>query len=356
SGSTAFPKPIYLDNKRLLNPYYIYKNFNEDNYKPNDTLLSMAPFFYEYGFRMTFIMWQNKGIYALPLTRTVPPSPHDVLASIKSGKINIFGSAPAALEQLIDTIKVENNNDYSPLKQLRYISFGGAPCPDELCKNILDNGIELRCEYGSTETGPCMFYDFESPLINTRLKRMRIPNIRKPYLTFIPESDDSNIKELVLLPNDPFKASNISNRSDALIQGRIDDTLIHTNGTKTNAIPIELTIREHLIVKQVAVIGHDRFCTSAIIQLNIDEASKYQLNEIDKQVWMAIEAANRNSPKHSRILKEMYTILPMNKYLPVTDKGNIMRKKILVEYEDIINDMYNKFLNNVDEHQQQSGT
>ncbi|CAF1349730.1 unnamed protein product [Didymodactylos carnosus] len=47
---------------------------------------------------------------------------HDILASIRSEKINIFRSALAAApEQLIHTIKVENNSDYSPLKQLRYM-------------------------------------------------------------------------------------------------------------------------------------------------------------------------------------------------------------------------------------------
>ncbi len=143
------------------------------------------------------------------------------------------------------------------------------------------------------------------------------------------------------LPNDPFNQSGIANQPDGSyvtndifiedppgsgeyrMEGRQDDTLVHINGEKTNPLPMESTINHSAIVQRALVFGHQRLCTGVLIQLNREEADNYSTDEIFEKVWKAVETANESAPSHSRILRQMVKCLPMNKILPITDKGNV---------------------------------
>ncbi|KAG1142262.1 hypothetical protein G6F37_012672 [Rhizopus arrhizus] len=126
--------------------------------------------------------------------------------------------------------------------------------------------------------------------------------------------------------------------------GRRDDTLIMENGEKTNPMPIESTIRQSPMVKQVAVLGHGYQCTSALIEIDLDYAINYGPEEIITAVHEAVEDANKECPSHSTILPQMVKILPFSKSLPSTDKGTVMRKKAEVMYKDIVEKLYKDFL------------
>jgi hypothetical protein len=199
---------------------------------------------------------------------------------------------------------------------------------------------------------------------------MQIPDVRKPYIRIETPSNTQNPNErfLVHLPNDPFSAENISTSPDGcyttgdilledpsgsgqyVILGRQDDTLVHINGEKTNPLPMEDVIRRSPLVNQVAIIGHNQFCTAVLVQLNVEEASNYDFNEIEENIWDIVQQANKEAPSHSHLVRQLVKILPMKKSLPVTDKGNLMRRRVNQEYSTLISTMYDKFLN-----QQQQG-
>ena len=199
---------------------------------------------------------------------------------------------------------------------------------------------------------------------------MQFPENRKACVRIepAPNSDNPNEKYLVYLSNDPFLAENIGNRPDGsytlgdilledppnsgqyIILGRQDDTLVHVNGEKTNPVPMEEMIRCSPLVKQVAIVGHNQFCTAALIQLNVDEAFNYDAQEIEAKIWRMVEQANTHAPSHSRVVRSLVKILPINRVLPVTDKGNLMRGRVNMEYVELISTMYDKFFE-----QQQGG-
>lgn len=77
------------------------------------------------------------------------------------------------------------------------------------------------------------------------------------------------------------------------------------------------------IVYRALVFGHQRLCTGVLIQLNREVADNYSVDEILDKVWEVVQAANVLAPSHSRIVRQMVKCLPMNKILPVTDKGNV---------------------------------
>jgi len=145
----------------------------------------------------------------------------------------------------------------------------------------------------------------------------------------------------VHLANDPFNQPGIANQPDGSyvtndifiedppgsgeyrLEGRQDDTLVHINGEKTNPVPMESTMSLFSIVYRSLVFGHQRLCTGVLIQLNKQEADNYSIDEILDKVWEAVEAANKLAPSHSRVVRQMVKCLPMNKVLPITDKGNV---------------------------------
>jgi len=198
-----------------------------------------------------------------------------------------------------------------------------------------------------------------------RWKVMQLPPIRKPFVRFETPQNAQNPNEKILihLPNDPCLAENISNSPDGcytvgdilledppnseryLVLGRHDDTLVHINGEKTNPIPMEHIIRHSPLVKQFAIVGHNQFCTAALIQLNIEEASNYDFKQIEENIWKFVEQANKEAPSHSRIVRELVYILPMKNILPITEKGNLMRQRVNQQYSTLISQIYDKFFN-----------
>ena len=194
-----------------------------------------------------------------------------------------------------------------------------------------------------------------------RWQRVRPLRVRDSNIKFVPVESQANIYELSILSRDPFLAPDFARDVSYtpgdlfledppgsgyyIIQGRKDDLLVHTTGEKTNPLPMEQAIRLHPIVKQAVVVGHQRFCCAVLIQLNIEEAFQYELHDIERKVLAAVDEANKDAPMHSRIVRGLVKILPMIKTLPITAKGNVVRKLVDAEYSTIIEEMYERFLN-----------
>lgn len=141
--------------------------------------------------------------------------------------------------------------------------------------------------------------------------------------------------------NDPFSQQGIANRPDGSysthdvliedppgsgeyrVEGRYDDTLVHSNGEKTNPIPMEHTICLSALIKQAHIFGHERLCTGVLIELDQDELKNHFIDELIDKVWQAIETANETAPTHSRIVRQMVKCIPLNRSLPITHKGNV---------------------------------
>lgn len=186
---------------------------------------------------------------------------------------------------------------------------------------------------------------------------------RQSTMKFVPITENSNMNELMFDANDPFLGLNVAVNSVYspgdlfiedppgsgyyIIQGRKDDVLVHITGEKTNPLPMEIAMRTHAIVEHAIVLGHQRFCCSVLIQLNLQEAFKHELRTIEELVWEAVKSANEEAPTHSHIVPALVKILPMNKHLPITGKGNVIRKSAELECGALIDKMYEQFFNNV---------
>ncbi|CAF2957194.1 unnamed protein product [Rotaria sp. Silwood2] len=377
SGSTSHPKPIRLTNRYFLGTLALYLSINKDFWHEDDVILVWAALFHLLAFNITVRAVVKGCTFALPLCVTFPPKPDELLRNIQvKNDITVLVTVPSLLEQLIRELLSEKNTNIGlkPLEKLKFVMYGGAGCPDELCRTLVDNGVVLISAYGATETGMILVTNIKP--YNKKWKFMQLSDLRKTFLRIeTPQNaQNPNEKIIVHLPNDPFLAENVSNSSDGcyttgdifledppnsgqyVIVGRQDDTLVHITGEKTNPLPMENIIRQSPLIKQVAIIGHNQFCTAALIQLNVEEASNYDFDEIKEKIWDIIEQANKDAPSHSRLVRQLVKILPMNKTLPVTHKGNLIRQRVNQEYSILISTIYDQFLNKKYQEQQKNET
>lgn len=289
----------------------------------------------------------------------LPPSQEEIDYALGYNKVTMILTAPIFLEQMIHYLK--QKQDYTNVKRLKYTFFGGAALKDESAEWLSQHNVRPRNVYGLTETSPLMCADCHPD--NTNCNSVR-PYHPLDYYIF-EEEDPSNpdLVHVAIRAGSPNLANNAANRPDGGFDtndifrkdperpgffyyvGRRDDTLVMSTGEKTNPLPMEATLRETPMVKQAAVLGHERPVTCALIELNTEYAWNYSPDEIIREINEAVAKVNKECPSQSTLIPEMVKILPFKDKLPVTDKGSLMRKKALAEYKTIIDTLYDNFLN-----------
>lgn len=361
SGSTAFPKPIYLSNRYLFNMINAFHHVLDDDNRinENDTFLSCTPLFHIFGFFTVFSMATVGG--KVVFLEKLPASISEIDAGLSQNNCTGICATPLIYEQMIPYLK--EKKDFSSVQRLKIAIFGGAPLQREAGEWYQAHGINLRNFYGTTEIGAFMSSDVTPGSKNWLSLK---PYLRDPngnYYAVFETNDEAepDIKHCYIRSDSPTLATGVCNRADGNYDtndlfrenpnfpgyydylGRRDDTLIMENGEKTNPIPMEATIRQSPMVKQVAVLGHSRQCTAALIEIDMDHAIQYAPGDIISAVQAAVNEANKNCPSHSTILPQMIKILPLNKTLPSTDKGTVMRKKAEAAYQDVVDQLYKDF-------------
>ncbi|EPB93060.1 hypothetical protein HMPREF1544_00134 [Mucor circinelloides 1006PhL] len=365
SGSTAFPKPIYLSNRYLFNVMSCFEllvNAKDhlESLTDKDVCLPSVPLFHIFGFFVHFSVTAFGG--SCVFLEKLPPSQTEITKALVANNVTIMAAPPLILEQMIPYL--EETKDLTAVQRLKYVIFGGAPLKHESGEWFHAHGVNVRDMYGTTEIGAIMTSDLDRNSKNWgSLRLFHRDSQGQPYGTFeVNDQSEPNIKHLYMHADSPTLANHVANRADGgydtqdlfienpnfpgyyTYLGRRDDTLIMENGEKTNPVPMEATIRQSPMVQQVAVIGQGRQCTAALIQLNRDYAERFGPEEIIATVHAAVKEANLECPGHSKILPQMVKILPFNKVLPSTDKGTVMRKKAESTYQDVVEKLYKDFL------------
>lgn len=99
---------------------------------------------------MTIIQWSAGGAYAMPLTSVFPPSPKELLANIEYPNITKLFTAPILLEQLMPLLRQNDNRGFQMLNRFDFVASAGASCSPNVCKELVDYGVNLVILFGST--------------------------------------------------------------------------------------------------------------------------------------------------------------------------------------------------------------
>ncbi|CAG8809724.1 22275_t:CDS:2, partial [Dentiscutata erythropus] len=334
SGSTSFPKLVPVSSRYFL----IMSSID----KSDDIILSIPPLFHIFGSIIALRTILHPGsVYVFPIVSGPIPLVNEVLNSLNQSKASILYTLPSILEQ----IHKNYQDEIKTLSNLRSVYYGGAALLPNVGEQLIQFGVKIQNTYGSSEIGTAMNSLKDSSSSN-------ISNIPWNAMRFlIPESDMRLIerndildgaKELIIKKGTSTLANINGNTENGdyrvgdlfietpkgsgyyLLLGRVDDTIVHTTGEKTNPVPIENTILLNQFIKHVVVIGHNRPLNCLLIELDFESIRKTPFFEITKSIFDSIHHANNDCPSHSRIFDEMVYILPFEgKLLSRTLKNNI---------------------------------
>ncbi|KAL2876832.1 hypothetical protein SGCOL_007855 [Colletotrichum sp. CLE4] len=343
SGSTGLPKPIYLTHKSCIGAFSVHMNMRA---------FIVSPLFHSHGFYETFRSIYSKkpiyyGNYSLPLTR------QSLIQMINCVKPEIFHVVPYVVKLLAET-----DEGIRALASVKLVLFGGSSCPDDLGDRLVNNGVYLVGNYGSTEVGRLM--NSVRPPGDKAWNYLRpLPSV-KPYVLM--DEIPSGIYECVCLDGIPSKSTSNSNSPpnsfrtrDLFVKhptqpdwwkyiSRLDDRFTLINGEKVLPIPIEGRIRQEEIVKEAIVFGEQRSYPGALI-VKADNAASLSDMEYIEAIWPAVEAANAKAESFSRIPRELIIVLPSETQYPRTDKGTFIRVPFYQQFNQEIQIAYDRYEN-----------
>lgn len=133
SGSTGTPKPLLLSHKAIM---------THPLRGPGLTSFNTLPWYHLHGLSTALqAMYMRKVAYmwdaALPLTT---PS---VVAALEAAKPESVQGVPYLLQLLVDSIK-----GLDALRSCKLVTYGGAPCPDDLGDRLVAEGVHFGGSFG----------------------------------------------------------------------------------------------------------------------------------------------------------------------------------------------------------------
>ncbi|KAJ3986293.1 L-aminoadipate-semialdehyde dehydrogenase [Lentinula detonsa] len=342
SGSTGFPKPVCVTHYGLIANIAINQN------KPG---FSTLPVFHGYGhFALFRCMYPGQPFTLfpphLPLTSTNICAVHE-----QSPDTRQCFAVPYVIKLLGET-----EEGTKMLASFDVVSYAGAPLPDDLGTRLTETGVNILSIYGTSETGTIMNSEREFST-DKKWNWVRPTALSKHYMIMEPQGNDT----FECVVKDGYPAKVVSNRPDGsfatkdLFQrhpeekdryrylGRLDDTLVHILGEKTNPVPMELCIRGNSpYVAEAIVFGAGKPTTGCLI-LPSELAKDLSNSELMEKIWPVIEEANAEAPTHSRLLPEMIGFLPYGTQIPIATKMSILRPACYIKFKDVIEDLYSRF-------------
>lgn len=264
--------------------------------------------------------------------------------------------APAVIEDLYEYCSSLGGRDFSPLIRLKILQPGGAALSPTILKKLVDLGVNVKTTYGSTEIGP-PFRTIPHTRNNPNCYHVRNLYPDNKLVRMEPLSDGlfecvvykgfELAAELWLDPAapNPYRTGDLLLEDPPgsglfVLQGRKDDVLVHSNGEKTNALPLQLAIEEsHEAIAKAAVFGTGKPCTSAVIQLQ-DGLSAVPQEALMQDVLYSAAHATKQFSAFSHLDESMILVLTHGEVLPTTPKGNVRRKEAEKMYKQRIDQLY----------------
>ncbi|THW14131.1 acetyl-CoA synthetase-like protein [Aureobasidium pullulans] len=343
SGSTGFPKPIYLRHAQCLATF-------TQNFGMRAFLAS--PLFHSQGFYEMFrTIYSKKPLYLC--NYNIPHTRQGLTAQLQHLKPEIFNCVPYLLKLLCET-----EEGIKELAKVKLVLYAGSGCPDDVGDLLVSKGVNLVQNYGCTEIGRIMT-SFRSP----EDKEWNYCRLNPPVSEHVLMDEIApGVFECVALeslktrvavnsddPPNSFRSRDLfaphPTRSNLWkYLSRLDDRLTLVNGEKVLPLPLEGRIRQDRLVQEAAVFGIGRSVPGVIVFRSSD-AKDMSDDEFFQAVWPAVEDANARAESFSRVPKELIVLVAADTEYPKTDKGTFIRAKIYEQFKDEIEQVYSDFEN-----------
>lgn len=337
SGSTGFPKPIFLTHTACL-----------ANFRKSFGLRAFcaSPLFHSHG-----LMELGRAFYTrAPMylgNHSLPVTSQNLLEALAVARPQQVCAVPYVLQLL-----AEKEEGIRALVAAKLVLFAGSSCPDELGDRLVAKGVNLVANYGCTEIGQIMtsfrppgdhdwqYMRLHSPPADFTLMDEIAPgvfecvgldglpskgpttNAKPPYSPRNPKNS-FRTADLFTRHQDPKKTNHYKYLS------RLDDRLTLVNGEKILPIPIEGSIRQDNLVREVTVFGVQRTVPGALVFRSNEKGLDLTDKEFLDAIWPSLEAANVQAESFARIPKDMVIVKGADVIYPRTDKGEYLHRKTL---------------------------
>ncbi|KAL1937899.1 hypothetical protein VTO73DRAFT_12792 [Trametes versicolor] len=358
SGTTAFPKPIPITRRGLVNLSNI-PCYGEVDLAGKRIAAHTNPICHAMGLATMLWPLSSGCTFALYPPEYPPriPTPADFLTEWVACKSNIVFCIPAFIEAW-----AQNARNLPTLQALDCIVFSGAPINKAIGDNLAKAGVTLHPFWGSTEVGPAtMFIPRDPPPID-EWEYFKFSH----HITFKlePREGLQGIVEPIMIPTDVcfpqvtnaerdgqrvFAVGDLlephpTDKNRWKVFGRVDDQIALSTGEKINPVPFEGTVAHDPLIASVLVFGNMRIDPGLLVEPaagnSVPPGDAQKLQEYKDLIWPVIEKANAQVPELTRIKRNMIVVTSAEKPLEHTPKGTARRGVCLKLYEAEIDALY----------------
>ncbi|KAK5675556.1 hypothetical protein LTS12_029552, partial [Elasticomyces elasticus] len=281
--------------------------------------------------RKTAFMWNA----SLPLTTK------GLVTALEVAQPEYVAAVPYVLQLLVDDPRGTN-----ALRKCESVSYGGAPCPDELGDRLLSARIRFGGAFGMTEVGPVAdsttrpegdpYWNYLKFFENIRqfiwMKPIGNSLYETVYLAGHPGLNASNSND----PPGSFHSHDVFTPHPTIPDRwkyvtRLDDRITLVNGEKVLPLPIEGVIMQSPLVHEAVVVGAGK-AVPGLLVFRATGCEGLSDEEYLNTIWPSIEEANARAEQFSQISRDMVSILPYGSHCPRTDKDSVIRAQVYKLY------------------------
>ncbi|OQD82866.1 hypothetical protein PENANT_c019G05982 [Penicillium antarcticum] len=345
SGSTGTPKPLFLTHRALM---------THPLRGPGLTSFNPLPWYHLHGLSTALqAMWMRKTAYmwnsALPFTADL------LVAALEEAEPESIAAVPYILQLLIN-----DTRGIAALRRCMLVTYGGAPCPDELGDRLVSEGVHFSGSFGLTEAG-LVAESISRPTGDPYWNYLRFFDNISTYIWMKPISESDLLYECVYLAGHPALTASNSDEPPGSFHSkdvftphptipdrwkymsRLDDRINLINGEKVLPLPIEGCIKQHPLVHEAVVVGLGKAAPGLLIlrapESEVEHATD---DEYLNHIWPIIQEANSHAETFARISRDLVAILPSDAKFPRTDKGSMIRAKVYQQHEGLIESLFLK--------------
>lgn len=331
SGTTGFPKPIFLA-KRYLLKYASCHQFTADEVI-DWVNLSTLPLYHGFGFLAPCLSLSIGMACCFPPSSIIPAG-ESTLSLLQTFGCRSLMTVPSIID---DLLALDGATDH--LGTLEFLAVGGGAMAPEQGVQLKAHGVKLLNHYGVTEIGPIAPIFRPGPDYNWRYLRLRTDlNLE---LRPIEGSPHFRLVGYPIGWNEPFEVQDELERNpgsspdhtEIRILRRTDDLIVLKTGEKVMPQNLEAALNKDSFIKTAVCIGQGAF--EIVVLIEPSEARKTDTGKSDSEqwlinhVWELISAVNPSLDRHARVSsKKGIIIKPTGKAIPRTDKGSISRRLV----------------------------
>ncbi|KAF3069989.1 Iterative polyketide synthase CazM [Trichoderma lentiforme] len=362
SGSTGMPKPIVI-NQANIQLCGALRHFRDERNNPSlyegwasraSRLFNPMPLFHGVGIAASLMFTVY---YGLPCALGIPERPlsEDL---VKECLANSGVDAALLPPSVIDGMS-QTEDGLKAITNLNFISYSGGNLSGAVGDKLVANGAFIINMLGSSEAFP-MALQFQS---DPNLWQYFIFNADVMGAKFTPTMWDG-IYGLTIQRKDPldpglqptfynfpdkqeFVTGDLFQAHETLpdhykYYGRNDNVIVFSNGEKLNPVTIEDIVVSHPAIKNVLVVGQERFQPAMILEPKGMLKDDAEAEALIDDVWPLIEEANQHTVAHGQIVRELVAVSDPKMPFFIAGKGTVQRVQTVNLYKEYIDGIYER--------------